>query len=303
MLAAGLGTYFTIHLLIRSENRVVVPNLVGKEVVYALEVLSDLGLNTKVKGSQFDPDVPKHHIIGQSPDPGTEIKRGRDVRLVISKGVRAVVFPNLTGMDLTLANIIIEENDLHRRHLSYTYSRNQKKGTVLAQYPHSGAKGIRGNAVDLLVSMGPPPQWLQMSNLTGMRLDDAIAAIERNQLQVGTITQVEKPALAIDTVVAQSPDNGFPVLPGTVVDLSINRPLAKVLNGQRRDVSLFRYRVAQGFLRQKVRVRINRADAAMDIYEDFVKPGEEVWLLILRDAPTTLFLFLDDELSNTKHYD
>ena len=37
MLAAGVGTYMTVHLLIRGENKVVVPMLVGKQVVYALE--------------------------------------------------------------------------------------------------------------------------------------------------------------------------------------------------------------------------------------------------------------------------
>ena len=103
MAAAGLGTYTAVHLLIHGENSVIVPDLQGKEVVYALEILSDLGLNTKVKGSRYSPAIPKNHIIAQAPDPGTEIKRGRDVRLVISKGPYAVVIPNLIGMDLPAA--------------------------------------------------------------------------------------------------------------------------------------------------------------------------------------------------------
>jgi serine/threonine-protein kinase len=72
MAAAGSGAYFTVHMLIRSEDRVVVPDLVNKDVVYALEVLSDLGLNTKIKGTEFHRSVPKHSIINQSPDPGTD---------------------------------------------------------------------------------------------------------------------------------------------------------------------------------------------------------------------------------------
>jgi hypothetical protein len=75
------------------------------------------------------------------------------------------------------------------------------------------------------------------------------------------------------------------------------------LEVQRQNVTLFRYRVAQGFLRQKVRVRINRADAARIICDRFVKPGEAVWLLIPRDAPTALFLYVDDELRLTRHFD
>lgn len=300
---AGAGAYFSIHLLIRSDNLVVVPDLVSKDVVYALEVLSDLGLNTKVKKSEFHPIVPKHHIIDQAPEPGTEIKRGRDVRLMISKGARSVVFPNVVGIDISIAGIIIAENDLHQRNLSYTYSQTQPKGKILSQSPRVGTKGKRGDTIDILVSSGPKAEWLRMMELKGLGLDDAIEIIEKHQLAVGTITQVSNVTMALDAVLTQDPKAGFPVLPGKTVDLSINRPNPKIMRSQRRNVSLFRYRVDQGFLRQKVRVRINRADAAMDIYNDFVKPGEEVWLIIIRDAPTALFLYLDDELIKTKHYD
>lgn len=304
MTAAGLGTYFTIHLLIHSGERVIVPDLVGKEVVYALEVLSDLGLNTKVKGTEFSPVVPKHHVIDQHPDPGTEIKRGRDVRLVISKGMRTVVFPNVVGMDHSMAGIIIDENDLHQRKLTYTYSPDQPQGRILSQYPGAGTKSVRGDGIDLLISAGPPPRWLRMTDLGGMGLDEAIEIIEKHQLAVGTITQADSATAPVDTVTHQDPAPGAPVLPGTAVELTINRPNpGGRTDVQSRTATLFRYRVPQGFLRQQIRVRINRPDVAVDIYDDFVKPGEEIWLVVLRDVPTTLFLYLDDDLIMTKHYD
>lgn len=302
MAAAGLGTYLTIHLLIGSDNRVVVPDLVGKDVVYALEVLSDLGLNTKVKGSEFNPSIPKHHIIDQSPDPGTEIKHGRDVRLVISKGVRSVVFPNVVGMELSMAGIILEENDLRQSDLSYTYSK-QSKGKVLSQYPLPGTQGVRGDAIGLLISAGPTPRRLRMLDLTRMSLDDAIEAIEAYQLTVGKITPVDDRDFPVDTVVAQSPMAGSPVLSAAAVDLTINRPNPKGVDTQRTDATLFRYRTAHGYLRQQIRVRITRPDAAFNLFNDFVKPGEEIWLIIFRDAPTALFLYLDGELKMTKHYE
>ncbi len=303
MATAGLGTYVTIHLLIRSDHLVVVPDLTGKDVVYALEVLSDLGLNTKVKGSQFNAEIPKNHIVSQSPDPGSELKAGRDVRLVISKGVHWVVYPNVIGMNLSMADLIIEENDLTRERLSHAYSQTHPKGRIMAQYPNPGTKGIRGNTIDLLVSEGPRPQFLKMMDLIGLKFDEAIDTIEKHQLSVGTIKQVDNPSFSIDTVVAQAPENGYPVLPGSSVDLTIHRSNPNRLEVQRRNVTLFRYRIAQGFLRQRVRVRINRFDAAMNIFDDFVKPGDEIWLLISRDAPTALFLYLDNELIITKQYD
>jgi serine/threonine-protein kinase len=303
MAAAGSGAYFTVHFLIRSENRVVVPDLVNKDVVYALEVLSDLGLNTKIKGTQFHLTVPKHNIIDQSPAPGTEIKRGRDVRLVISKGVQWVVLPNVVGMDPAMADIILQENDLQQKHLSFTHSRRHPKGKILSQHPKAGTKGLRGDTMDMLISSGPPADRLRMMDLKKLSLDEAIELIEKHQLTVGTITQVEDPHLPLEAVAAQSPPQGHPVLSGTAVELTINRPNPKSMDSHRGRDTLFRYRTPPGFLRQKVRVRINRADAAMDIFDDFKKPGEEIWLIIFRDAPTALFLYLDDELMLTQYFD
>jgi beta-lactam-binding protein with PASTA domain len=303
MLAAGLGTYFTVNLLIRSENSVIVPDLMGKEVVYALEVLTDLGLNTKVKGSRYSQTIAKHHIIDQEPDAGTEIKQGRDVRLIISKGPQAVVYPNLIGMDLPLAAIAIEENDLRRGNVSYTYHRERPKEEIIAQSPQPGAIGLRESPVDLLVSAGPRPEWVRMIDLKGQGLESAIDAIEKYHLVVGNISQVNQPDIQDNLVLEHSPAKGYPVSAGSSIDLTINHRAMKFNAAQRQEATLFRYRAPQGFLRQQTRVRIIRPDGAIDIFNDFVNPGEEIWLLVLRDMPTALFLYLEGELTLTKNYD
>ena len=63
MLIAGVSAYLTLTLIIKSEDTVVVPELVGKNVVNVLELLTNLGLNTKIKGSEYSAEVPKNHII------------------------------------------------------------------------------------------------------------------------------------------------------------------------------------------------------------------------------------------------
>lgn len=303
MTAAGVGTYFTVHLLIRSEDTVVVPDLLGKEVVYALEMLTDLGLNTKVKGLEFSSSVPKHHIITQVPGPGMEIKQGRDVHLVISKGARTVVFPNLRGMDLPQANILIEENDLRQGHLSYTYNEDKPREEILAQFPSAGTNGLRGDALDLLISAGPAPELIRMVDLVGHGLDQAIENIEKNNLILGAISLIHNPDVSDDTVVNHTPGADYPVMPGQKIDLVINRVASKKPPAQRRSAALFRYRVPGGFLRQKVSVRVNRRKNTLELLDAFVKPGEEIWLMIETGDPTTLFLYLDGELTMTKHFD
>ena len=109
IVVAGISAYLTLTFLIKSEDKVVVPDFIGKDVVYVLEYLTGLGLNTKVKGSEYSLDVPKNHVIFQQPEPGAEIKKGRDVRIIISKGAKTILMPNLTGLSLLQARIIFEE--------------------------------------------------------------------------------------------------------------------------------------------------------------------------------------------------
>ncbi|MFZ1984425.1 MAG: PASTA domain-containing protein [Desulfatitalea sp.] len=303
MAAAAISTYLTVHLLIRGEDTVVVPDLVGKEVVLTLERLSDLGLNTKVKGSEYSVSVPKHRVISQDPEPGSEIKRGRDVRIIISKGAQTVVMPNLIGMGLAQARIFLTDNDLRPGQLSYTYDKAASKEEILSQYPLAGNMGLRGKAVDLLVSAGPAPRSILMVALRGLGFNQATEIIERHHLTTGAIRSIRDSALADDTVVEHRPAAGYPVLVGSAVEFSVNRLATSASNGRQEKVALFRHRTAQGFLKQHVRVRLNRPMAAVELLDDFIRPGREIWLLVPRDEPATLFLYVDDELVDTTHYE
>ncbi|MBU4209574.1 MAG: PASTA domain-containing protein, partial [Proteobacteria bacterium] len=127
-----VSAYLTLTFIIKSEDKVVVPDLVGKDVVLILEMLSDLGLNTKIKGSEYSDNVPKNHVIFQEPEPGSEIKKRRDIRIIISKGTKRILMPNLKGLSIQQARLIIEENGLSLNKLSSTYSENVKKNEIIS---------------------------------------------------------------------------------------------------------------------------------------------------------------------------
>lgn len=302
MAAAGVSTYLTIHLLIRSEDTVVVPSLAGQEVVHALELLSDLGLNIKVKGLEYNSKIPKNHVISQAPEPGSEIKKGRDVRLIISKGAQAVVFPNLKGVSLPQARIVLAENDLGVGPISYTFDLQRPKDDILCQYPMAGAVGLRKTWVHLLVSAGPRLQIFSMTDLEGLSLAQAVEAIEKQSLTTGAIRTIQDHSQPDGLVMAQIPQSGTPVAAGSSVDLTVNRTEKPDHPLRYESAILFRYRTDRGFLKQKVRVRLNRPTTSIEIFNAFVKPDREIWLSIPHDKPVTLMLYIDDELAKTEHY-
>lgn len=303
-LAVGIGAYLTITLIIKSEDTVVIPEITGKELVYALEILSDLELNTKVKGSEYSADIPKNHIVFQEPEPGTEIKKGRDVRIIISKGARTIPMPNLEGLSLQHARIIIEENDLCPGMHSAIHNRF-KKNEIISQVPAPGTLITRGRCVDLLSSSGDRKKAYMMPDLTGIALDDAISLIENHHLFLGDIKSIFHRHKQKNVIESQEPLTGHRVLEGSMVNLIINRPPGEKKHAYLKrngGIKLFRYRLENGFLRKHIRIRINSFGMLSEFLDTLIKPGDEVWALIPGHRDATLFLYEDNELIRTEVY-
>jgi eukaryotic-like serine/threonine-protein kinase len=303
MATAGLGAYLTIHLLIRSESTVVVPDLQHKEIVYALERLAELGLNIKVKGTEFNSTVPRHHVIHQDPEPGAEIKSGRDVRVLLSKGARAVIYPNLTGLGLAQARLLLEENGLRPGRVSRMASDHLPLDAVLTQSPPAGANGLRDDQIDLLVSSGPVRIHMMMPDLRGSGLNQALDAVERRRLIPGLITYQDRRELPGDLIIDHSPAAGSAVTPAESVDLVVNRHGSAAAFSISTPGQLLRYRIPPGFLRRSIRVSLSMPFTTLDFHNNFIAPGEELWLLVPQDAAHPILMYVDDEQTAIPNYD
>lgn len=306
IIIAGLSAYFTLSLIIKSEDTVIVPDFIGKDVVYVLEYLTDLGLNTKVKGSEYSAETPKNHVIYQEPDPGVEIKKGRDVKIIISRGTKTIFMPNLNGLPARQARIILEENDLCRGATVTSYDIIVDKDAIIAQAPLPGTEVPRGGCVDLLVSLGPRPKAYKMPDLKGRSLAGALLLIEKSNLVHGDIQSQFFEGKPKRRIVAQEPLAGYRVTEQSLVDLVVNRkksgPSEDSLPGMKTD-GLLRYRIDNGFLKRHIRVQLKRPGFSGDLFDDFVRPGEEIWLIIPTDEDATVLLYEDDQLIRTLVFD
>lgn len=306
LLAAGASAYLTLTFVIKSENTVIVPDLVGKDVVSALEMLTDLQLNTKVNGSEYSQKFPKNHVTFQDPEAGSEIKRDRDVRIIISKGAKNILMPNIVALSEPQARMIIEENGLARGQLSHTYSSRVEKDHVMVQIPQAGAMVTRGAKVNMLASLGPRPVRYVMPDLAGHSLDQAVLTIENANLTVGDIRSSFDENKARNSILSQDPPAGYGVNRSSPVNLVINRPSGKADAARRHRPlygSLLQHRTHSGFLTKRVRVEMENAETTTEIFDDYIKPGDEIWVLIPRDHDAAVFIFEDDELVDTRMYE
>ena len=86
----------TIHYIFAT-SRVEVPDLIGKDVVYATDLLAEQHLKLKIVEQRLDETIAVDHILTQDPTPGTMVKKSHTIRIVASKGSESTFIPDVVG--------------------------------------------------------------------------------------------------------------------------------------------------------------------------------------------------------------
>ncbi|HEY1404958.1 MAG TPA: PASTA domain-containing protein, partial [Pyrinomonadaceae bacterium] len=84
---AGLflvGMAGTVYLSLRSPE-VEVPEVTGKNVVEAEQILADAGLNVRRRASRYSAEVAADTVLDQTPRAGDHVKAGQTIAVVISR--------------------------------------------------------------------------------------------------------------------------------------------------------------------------------------------------------------------------
>jgi beta-lactam-binding protein with PASTA domain/tRNA A-37 threonylcarbamoyl transferase component Bud32 len=83
-----------------------VPNVQGKNVNEARQILTNMGLQPLVNYKQSD--KPKDQVIGQSPVDGTGVEKGAEIKLDVSEGPPLVTLPRVVGLPCQQAKAQLE---------------------------------------------------------------------------------------------------------------------------------------------------------------------------------------------------
>jgi serine/threonine-protein kinase len=298
--SAGLlgSLYLTSKWIIQSEEEVVVPNLVGHDTVYALDLLTSLGLNIKVSGFMWSDAVPKNFIASQEPTSGTRIKRDRDVRVVLSRGSRSVRVPNIVGSSLREAELVLSQNGLKLGGSCRLPSENHAINTVISQRPLPLQELERGQQVDLLISNGPKPDGLVMPEMRLQPVAEAIETLGSLDLRVTTIKTVHRPGEPLDTVVSQRPPAGYRVDATVLVTLTVNRLPGP--GGQQAKLWWLTYQVPEGYFKKEVVLSQNLDGEEMILYRKIHRPGEVVEWFVWAQSLKEVSIFVDGMLQKAE---
>ncbi|UCE18405.1 MAG: PASTA domain-containing protein [Gemmatimonadota bacterium] len=206
------------------ENVVIVPDVVENSVEDADHLLMESDLLLVKEAEVFDPVVPEGYIISQKPRAYSKVKKGRSVRVVVSRGSEQLTVPNLTrGISLRQAEIELKSSGFELGYVSYQFSDEAHKGVVISQSPPPNGTAPRGSLINLTISSGSMTGVTVVPELIGLSLESALAQAAESGLTVGVIEYVDQEDLLPETVVGQSLESGQEVARGTAIDVTVSQ--------------------------------------------------------------------------------
>ena len=197
-------------------------NVKGKQLEYAIDILSSEGHKGIVSDTLFSSSFKPGVVIDQYPSTNMKVKEGRTVRLTIVTPEKSVMVPDLIGRSERSAELDINQVGLEIDTVYKEYNSDVPAGNVTWQYPKGGDMLSRGMGVHLTISLGVPPNFFQAPNVFGLSKKKAIVEIEKAGFSLGKVYYRQNEDLIPYTVLDQSLKPGTVLEESVIIDLTIS---------------------------------------------------------------------------------
>lgn len=146
-----LSGHLTFKLL--SFNKTLtVPDLRGKSMIEATNLLRGKGLYTRLEGEDYDSSIAQGNVIRQDIPAGNKIKEGREIGVVLSKGPKVKFVPDVVGQALDMAEGLLKDKGIRIGKVIYVHSEKVSKNIIIAQRPEINEQS--GENFNVIVSLG-----------------------------------------------------------------------------------------------------------------------------------------------------
>ena len=200
----------------KGPERFTVPQVAGMTVDDATAALSDDSLVVGTTTQAYNASIPTGAVVTSNPAPGTKLKRGQAVNLVVSKGPAPVPVPKVVGKSQAQATSVLTNAGL-KVTSSQDWSKTISAGNVISSDPAAGVVVPKGGTVTIVVSKGPPP--VLVPDVYKMAEADAKSALE----SAGFVVKIIYPIgiTPFGRVVAQSPAAGKSLPWGSTIEIQV----------------------------------------------------------------------------------
>ena len=205
----------------RRPKEVVSPNLVGKTVDEAKQILTENKLNYVEDSQEYNSDVPAGQVISQTPTYGKKIKQNTDVKVVVSLGTETTTVPKLKGLTKDEAEDAAKSAKIKLEFVD-EISKTVEAGVIIKQEKDEGETVNAGDTVKVYVSIGTGIK--QVAVVSVLNEDEATAKKTLEDLGFKVDVKYSKDKSETNGVVLdQSINSGTTVDEGTTITLTVNK--------------------------------------------------------------------------------
>ncbi len=178
----SIAVAYTTFSLLSFSRTVEVPDLRGKSLIEANDIITKKGLNLKITGDDYDSAIPPGYIIRQDVAAGSKVKEQRGIKVVVSRGAISSSVPHVIGEALSKAEMLFTQKGLKIDKVIRVHSNAIEKDKVIAQKPMPYETEV--HRVVLVVSNGGYEELYYCPDFTGSKPEDALFLADKLGLKL-----------------------------------------------------------------------------------------------------------------------
>jgi eukaryotic-like serine/threonine-protein kinase len=214
LLVAGVAALVAYALT--RPSHVGIPDVIGKDVTEAENILDDKGLNWSIRS--VPSFAPRNQVVEQDPIPtdrgGGKAEEGSTVTLSVSQGPAVVAVPSISGLTQDQAMKRLEKAGFKAK-VQQRFSTSVKRGLAIGTEPAAGIQLSTAQPVTLLISRGA--NTVIVPDVVGM--DDRAALSALQNVGLAGIELQRDSTEPQGRVLSQSPAGGRSVARGSQVTI------------------------------------------------------------------------------------
>ncbi len=169
---------FVFFLTLKGAERTMVPDVRHMDLADALVTMQQRELYPRLTLRFTDNPLDRNLVLDQSPPPGSIVKAGRRINLVVSRGAVLDKIENYSGRNVDDLRLYLQGLQATSKGLVsirepplYIFD-NSAPGTILDQNPKAGTEISGPTVLDLVVSKGPEAKDISMPSLIGLSMKE-----------------------------------------------------------------------------------------------------------------------------------
>ena len=211
-------------LFVRSGVDVMVPDLRDLHVMEAERLCLNSGIEL-IRGSRMRVDNAHRAgtILDQFPVGGMKVKPGRRVEVILSVKDQLILCPEVIGKSPREAYLIADSSGISvNPELNiFQHSTVYPAGVVFKQSPQPKSGIMKGDTLQITVSLGNEPQQIIAPDLVGYRIEEVEFLLAKYFLTLGRVTKYPDKSRRDGEVILQEPPPGTVLKKGDSVRVRI----------------------------------------------------------------------------------